>query len=246
MAYDIHTSGLHVMHLRDSLGENGGTDGFGIGPVWRPAPGKRGADLLARLVAHGGRGVRVRRLGGDRAGEIRITRFLRNPSVTFEEMIGTAFARTEAGCAGRDVLAVQDTTVTRPAPNGGGGSFLHAMIAVDGASGAVLGPLDAQFLERSEGGKASRRQRAVEDRQSARWLAATRRAGEKVRRQIALVSQPLIPKGKTGFGAVDAERHPKGPPKCTPKPPTFAGAATPSPSGAGRQFIPRYSVLRLF
>ena len=40
---------------------------------------KRGADLLARLVAHGARGVRVRRFGGDRAGEIRITRFLRNP-----------------------------------------------------------------------------------------------------------------------------------------------------------------------
>ena len=48
---------------------------------------EKGADLLARLVAHGARGVRVRRLGGDRAGEIRITRFLRNPSVTIEEMI---------------------------------------------------------------------------------------------------------------------------------------------------------------
>ena len=176
-AYDIHTSSLRLGSLRDSLREKGGRDGFGIGPVWRPAPGKRGADLLARLVAHGARGVRVRRLGGDRAGEIRITRFLRNPSVTIEEMIGTALWRTEAACAGRDVLAVQDTTVTR-ASTGGRGSYLHATIAVDAASGAVLGALDAQFLERSEGGRASRLQRGFEDRQSVRWLEAARRAGE--------------------------------------------------------------------
>jgi len=133
---------------------------------------------LARLVAQGARGgVRVRRLGGDRAGEIRFTRFLRNPSVTLTEMIATAFGRTEAACAGRDILAVQDTTVTRPAA-GGRGSFLHATVAVDAASGAVLGPLDAQFLERSEGGRASRLQRTFEDRQSVRWLTATRRAAE--------------------------------------------------------------------
>ena len=74
---------------------------------------KKGDDLLERLVARrGARGVRVRRLGGDRAGEMRITRFLRNPAVTLDEMTGTAFARTEAACAGRDVLAVQDTPVT--------------------------------------------------------------------------------------------------------------------------------------
>ncbi|MFV0385985.1 hypothetical protein [Paracoccus sp. (in: a-proteobacteria)] len=51
------------------------------------------------------------------------------------------------------------------------------MIAVDAESGAVLGALDAQFMERTEGGKASRRSRAFEDRQSQRWLQATQRAG---------------------------------------------------------------------
>ena len=84
--------------------------------------------MLARLVSHGARGVAVRRLGGTRAGEIRITRFLRNPSVTPQEMTATVFARCQAACAGRDVLAVQDTTVTRS--SGGGGDYLHAMIAV--------------------------------------------------------------------------------------------------------------------
>ena len=120
--------------------------------------------------------MRVRRLGGDRAGEMRITRFLRNPAVRLDEMTGTAFARTEAACAGRDVLAVQDTTVTRSA--GGGGSYLHAMIAVDASSGAVLGALDAQFLERTEGRTASRLERSFGERESARWLAAAARAGE--------------------------------------------------------------------
>jgi len=124
----------------------------------------------------GARGVRVRRLGGNQAGEMRITRFLRNPAVRLDEITGTAFARTEAACAGRDVLAVQDTTVTRWA--GGGGSYLHAMIAVDASSGAVLGALDAQFLERTEGRSASRLERSFGERESARWLAATVRAGE--------------------------------------------------------------------
>ena len=129
-------------------------------------------------MAQGARGgVRVRRLGGNRAGEMRITRFLRNPAVTQDEMIATAFGRTQAACAGRDVLAVQDTTATRASARGRG-SWLHATIAVDAASGAVLGALDAQFMERTEGGKASRLQRTFEDRQSVRWLEATRRAAE--------------------------------------------------------------------
>ena len=118
----------------------------------------------------------MRRLGGDRAGEIRFTRFLRNPSVSLAEMIGLAFARTQAACAGRDILAIQDTTVTRS--SGGGGDYLHAMIAVDAGSGAILGALDAQFLERTEGGKASRKRRAPQDRQSASWRACADTAGQ--------------------------------------------------------------------
>ena len=161
--------------VRDSLRENGGQDG--LGQVRGPASGKRGADLLERLVAQGGawREDPSPRWGPGR--RYRFTRFLRNPSVTIGEMVATAFRRTEVACAGRDVLAVQDTTSTRGSA-GGQGSFLHAMIAVDAVSGAVLGALDALFLERTEGGRASRLQRAFEDRQSIRWLEATRRAGD--------------------------------------------------------------------
>jgi hypothetical protein len=69
--------------------------------------------LHDRLVEVGGRGVRVRRLGGNRAGEIRLTRFLRNPSVSPAEMARTAAQRTSDRCTGRHVLAIQDTTVLR-------------------------------------------------------------------------------------------------------------------------------------
>jgi hypothetical protein len=47
-----------------------------------------------RLVANGGKGVSVRRLGGNRAGEMRITRFLHNPKVKLGEMMSRALART--------------------------------------------------------------------------------------------------------------------------------------------------------
>lgn len=60
--------------------------------------------MPGRPVSHGAGGVRARRLGGDRAGETRFTRFLRNASLSPSDMTATAFARTQAGCAGRDTL----------------------------------------------------------------------------------------------------------------------------------------------
>src|SRR5829696_1742197 len=84
--------GLSGLAMSDSLSwlDGGSGDGAFAGAVWRPPPGKRGAFLHARLVETGGRGVRVRRLGASRAGEIRLTRFLRNAAVTVEEMAAEA------------------------------------------------------------------------------------------------------------------------------------------------------------
>jgi hypothetical protein len=77
-----------------------------------------GAFLHERLVAVGSRGVRVRRLGASRAGEIKITRFLRNKAVRIDEMTETAAARTLTRVAGRHVLAIQDTTRFAPKRRG--------------------------------------------------------------------------------------------------------------------------------
>ena len=46
-----------------------------------------GIFLMERLIAVGQDGISVRALGGDRAGEIRLTRFLRNDDVTPKEML---------------------------------------------------------------------------------------------------------------------------------------------------------------
>lgn len=125
-------------------------------------------------MALGGRGIRVRRLGGDRAGEIRLTRFLRNDAVTVAEMAGTAALRTAGRCAGRHVLAIQDTTVV--SSEGGGGLYLHAVLAVDADEGAILGLIDGRFLSRTQGRSGSRRSRPTEDKESQRWLDGAARA----------------------------------------------------------------------
>lgn len=126
------------------------------------------------LVARGGRGLRVRRLGGGRAGEIRLTRFLRNEAVTVEAMSAEAGRRTGERCTGRHVLAIQDTTVVRS--QGGGGLYLHPVIVVDAEEGALLGLAHAEFLSRTKGAKGSRQSKPVKDKQSQRWLEGAEQA----------------------------------------------------------------------
>ena len=99
---------------------------------------------------------------------MRLTRFLRNEAVTCEEMLSEAAARTAARCTGRHVVAIQDTTVLRS--SGGGGSYLHAVIALDGEDDTVLGLIDGQVLERRGGRRAGRRQAGIEEKESFRWL----------------------------------------------------------------------------
>ena len=80
---------------------------------------------------------------------------MRNLSVTPSEMAETVGRATSARCTDRHVLAIQDTTVVRSV--GGGGDYLHAVVAVDADDGAILSLIDGQFLSRSEGRKAVRR-----------------------------------------------------------------------------------------
>ena len=129
---------------------------------------------MARLIETGGSGLRVRRLGGDRAGEIRLTRFLRNAAVTVEEMLAEAGCRTSARCAGREAVVIQDTTVLRS--SGGGGDYLHTVLALDGADGTILGLVDGQFLRRGSDRRALRRGSPVEEKESFRWLEGTEQA----------------------------------------------------------------------
>ena len=125
--------------------------------------------MLGRLVADGGWGSSVRSLGGNRSGEMRITRFLHSGKVTTTEMLSTASARTCSRACGRHVLAIQDTTSVRVDEKGIGLS-VHPLMAVEATSGFVLGLVDAFFLDRRGGERAIRKERTFEEKDSRRWL----------------------------------------------------------------------------
>ncbi len=129
----------------------------------------------------------MRRLGGDRAGEMRITRFLRNSAVTVAEMVASAARRTASGVAGRHVLAIQDTTTVRMAADGSG-IALHPTIAVDALTGSLLGLVHAEFLPMGEGDRHRRKERGFAEKQSRRWLAGAERAAELIEAGAARVT----------------------------------------------------------
>jgi hypothetical protein len=158
------------------------------GPLWRPAAGKRGACLHAALVCRPG--SCIRRLGGTRAREMQFTRFLRNSSVTATEMSRHAGDQTSRRVAGRDVIAIQDTSELvlggrRAATAGYGivgkggstrGLLLHPVLAVEAGSGALLGLVSMQVWNRGVDELAPRRQRATQAKESQRWIAGVRQA----------------------------------------------------------------------
>jgi hypothetical protein len=151
---------------------------------------ERGAWLFERIVATGS--LVLRRVGGTRAGEIAAHRFLDSPQVTAEEIIETLARRTGERCHGRRIIAVQDTTeinfIGRDrarcglGPAGDGktpGFFMHAAVAVDAEDEAVVGLLDAAIWTRPAGRAGARRQRALADKESQRWLSTAQAVAER-------------------------------------------------------------------
>lgn len=134
----------------------------------------------------------IRRLGGRRSREMQFTRFLRNPSVTTDEMVGYAAELTAGRTAGRDIVVVQDTSELAlggprarangygPVGKGGalGGLLLHAALALEVGSNALLGLVDAQIWNRDKGIATARRSRVIAEKESMRWLDTTARAGK--------------------------------------------------------------------
>ncbi len=151
-----------------------------------------GSTLVERVVETGS--LVIRKLGGTRAREIAIHRFLSAPSVTCGEMVETLAHRTAAACKGRRIVAAQDTTEINFAgreerrrglgPAGDGvsaGFFLHPVIAIDSEMEAVLGLLDAKIWTRSDEFDATpARERALEDKESMRWLEGAARAADRL------------------------------------------------------------------
>ncbi len=163
---------------------------------------ERGAWLFERVVSNGT--LVQRRIGGDRAGELAAHRFFGCPAVTTEEIVSTLCDRTGLGCAGRRIIAVQDTTeinfrgrdkarrgLGRGGDGVGLGFFIHGMVAIDAEDEAVVGLLDAAIWTRAadNDGQACRRRRKrpLEDKESKRWLEGARRAKERAASAAQLI-----------------------------------------------------------
>ncbi|RWM79720.1 MAG: IS4 family transposase [Mesorhizobium sp.] len=120
---------------------------------------------------------------------MQFTRFLRNRSVSAAEMSRHAGEQTGRRAAGRHVVAVQDSSElalgsrrarTGYGPVGNGttaGLMLHPMLAIEAGTGALLGLVSMQVWNRDAEELAPRRQRATINKESQRWIDATKQAG---------------------------------------------------------------------
>jgi Transposase DDE domain len=135
---------------------------------------------------HGG-GICLRRLsGGSRSAEVRFHRFLANPRVTVEKLISGWSEKTVEAVAGRDVLAIQDTSeINFRTPGGrhrglgvigkglGRGILLHPMIAVDARTGECLGLVGGHAWTRADKKgetKKNNARRPLSEKESRHWI----------------------------------------------------------------------------
>ena len=141
--------------------------------------------LSDRIVTCGS--LVVRELGGDRKGEISAHRVLDSAHVTPGETVECVARRTAAACVGRRVVVAQDTTENnyfgaRSRGLGGAGRggttpgfFIHAAVAVDADTEAMLGLVDARIWTR-RGPARPRRNQPFHAKESSRWLETARQA----------------------------------------------------------------------
>jgi hypothetical protein len=117
-------------------------------------------------------------------------RLLHNRSVTAAEMSQHAGALTGQRTAGRHIVVVQDTSELilgsrrsrqhygAVAKGNAAGLLLHAALAVEFGTQALLGLVSMQVWNRGKGELAPRRKRTTASKESQRWIESTQQAGE--------------------------------------------------------------------
>jgi hypothetical protein len=117
-------------------------------------------------------------------------RLLHNRSVTAAEISRHAGSLTGQRAAGRDIVVAQDTSELilgsrrarqqygSVAKGNAAGLLLHAALAVEAGTQALLGLVSMQVWNRSRGELAPRRKRATAAKESQRWIESAERAGE--------------------------------------------------------------------
>lgn len=149
----------------------------------------RGAWLIDRIVAT--HALVLKSVGGDRAGEAAINRYLGNDHVDPATILAPAIARTAKAAEGRRVVVAQDTTEVNFAgrarrrkglgPGGDGvspGFFIHPQIVIEADQGAVIGIAGVEIWTRAPEKTGDHHKRPAEDKESRRWLAGAETAAE--------------------------------------------------------------------
>jgi Transposase DDE domain len=173
-------------------------EGFHIGYFGDVRRQRAGAMFCQRVVEKGS--LVLRHVGGDRPGEMAAQRFLASRDVTHQEMLAAAGQRTASACAGRRIVAAQDTTEINfkdrdrarkgLGPAGDGqtpGFFCHAMVAIDVEDEALLGVVHACIWTRSFKPVTARKTRPVEQKESMRWIDGTAAAAERLASAAQLI-----------------------------------------------------------
>ena len=152
------------------------------------------------MVAHTSTCLR-RLAGGRRSGIVGFSRFLANPRVTAEAVIEGWGAELSQACAGRHILAIQDTSdfnfsTTKERSRGlgaigkgsGRGVLLHAMLGVDAETGGILGLAAGRIWTRDGRVSVLHRARPLSAKESHRWL-STAEAAKTVLAQAQMVTE---------------------------------------------------------
>ena len=163
-------------------------DRFGAGDARTSA---RGAWLFDQIVSLGS--LVLKDLGGGRAGEMAAHRYLSSPYVTSEGVLEVFGARTGEACAGRRVVAAQDTTQISFSGKSAGrrglgpgadgkraGFFIHPVVAVDAESESMLGVVGARIWTRAPEPVGPRRHRPGMAKESRRWTEGAKMVAERL------------------------------------------------------------------
>ena len=150
---------------------------------------ERGAWLIDRVVET--HSLVLKTVGGDRAGEGAINRYLGNDRIDPAEILAPAIEGTAKAAEGRRVVVAQDTTEINFAgrarrrkglgPGGDGvspGFFIHPQIVIEADEEAVIGIAGAEIWTREPAKTGDHHKRPAEDKESRRWLAGVRAAAE--------------------------------------------------------------------
>lgn len=137
----------------------------------------------------------LRRLGGNRAGEVKLGRWISNEAVTEEEITTHIVEKSKDLVKGLHVLAIQDTTelnyeskanrMDGLGPVGRGhtrGLYLHTMLVIDADKHTCLGLSGIKSWARTEIKKKAHgniyRKQLIEEKESYRWIEAADKSKE--------------------------------------------------------------------